>query len=412
MFAARIPVRASSARNGILRAARNTRRYQSTQASEASSSHFASGVAGGVAGAGLLYGIYLMTPTGKMARKINAAARETDKKYQQVAATIKSKTPTTDEAIDNVKQFCYSYVVWVPGGRQYVDTAFNDLAAIRESHSDDVDKIVNETYGEFRGIASSGLSLESATKAYDALANLVKKIADLSVSAADQILDRHPQLNDKVGEPIRQLKEMGAQYGPDAKKVVDETWSQVNDVLASGFSTESADKVRKIVEERTEQVRKIGNDLWDKSLEQAKPYLDKSPRLKELVTENSDLLRQGNVTGLFQQIKKLGEGGDMGKLEDYVKQAVDKAKATASKAAPKGTGESLGALGQFLSSASGDAGRKLQDNIGVLSEVASKHSEEGKKLLEETKDDLQKLLAEKAKKAQKIAESAKRDAKD
>jgi len=238
MFAARIPVRASSARNGIIRAARNTRRYQSTQAGGASggadSSHFASGVAGGVAGAGLLYGIYLMTPTGKMARKINATAREADKKYQQVAATIKEKTPTTDQAIDNVKQFCYSYVVWVPGGRQYVDTAFNDLAAIRESHSDEVDKIVSETYGEFQGIARTGLSLESATKAYDALANLAKKIADLSVSAADQILERHPQLNDNVGEPIRQLKEMGAQYGPDAKKVVDETWSQVNDVLPAG----------------------------------------------------------------------------------------------------------------------------------------------------------------------------------
>ncbi len=416
MFAARIPVRAASARNGVIRAARNTRRYQSTQAGGASgaadSSHFASGVAGGVAGAGLLYGIYLMTPTGKMTRKINAAVRETDKKYQQVAATIKDKTPSTDEAIGKVREFCYSYVAWVPGGRQYVDTAFNDLAAVRESHGDEVDKIVNETYGEFQGIARTGLSFESATKAYDALANLAKKIADLSVSAGDQILERHPQLNDKVGEPIRQLKDMGAQYGPDAKKVVDETWSQVNDVLASGFSIESADKVRKIVEERTEQVRKLGNDVWDKGLEQAKPYLDKSPTLKKLVTENTDLLRQGNVTELFKQIKTLGEGGDSSKLEEYVKQAVEKAKQTASKAAPKGSGESLGALGQFLSSASGDAGRKLQDNIGVLSEIASKHSEEGKKLLEETKDDLQKLLAEKAKKAQKIAESAKREAKD
>jgi ABC-type transporter Mla subunit MlaD len=366
-----------------------------------------------LAGAGLLYGIYLMTPTGKMARKINAAARETDKKYQQVAATIKDKTPTTDEAVDKLKQFCYSYVAWVPGGRQYVDTAFNDLAAIRESHSDEVDKIVSETYREFQDIARTGLSLESASKAYDALANLAKKIASLSGSAADQILERHPQLNDKVGEPIKQLKQMGAQYGPDAKKLVDETWSQVSDVMASGFSVESADKVRKIVEERTQQIRKIGDDLWEKSLEQAKPYLDKSPRLKELVTGNSDLLKQGNVTGLFKQIKSLGEGGDMGKLEAYVKETVDKAKAAGSKVESKAKGSStFGALSQFLGSASDDAGRKLQDNIGVLSEVVSKHSEEGKELLEETKEDLRKLLAEKAKKAQKIADSAKRESKE
>jgi hypothetical protein len=383
------------------------RRFQSSQAGATGSSHFASGVAGGVAGAGLLYGIYLMTPTGKMARKINAAARETDRKYQEAAATIRDKTPTTDEAVNKLKQFCYSYVAWVPGGRQYVDTAFNDLAAIRESHGEEVDQIVSETYREFQGIASTGLSFESASKAYDAIANLAKKIANLSGSAADQILERHPQLNDKVGGPIKQLKDMGAQYGPEAKKLVDQTWTQVNDVMSSGFSVENADKVRKIVEERTQQIRKIGDDLWDKGLEQAKPYLDKSPRLKELVTGNQDILKNENVTGLFQQIKSLGEGGDMGKLEDYVKQTVDKAKDKGSKATGGGAG--FGALSQLLGSVSDDAGRKLQDNIGLLSEVASKHSSEGKELAEETKNDLRKLLEEKAKKAQKIAESAKKD---
>jgi ABC-type transporter Mla subunit MlaD len=366
-------------------------------------------VAGGVVGAGLLYGIYSMTPTGKMARKINAAARETDKKYQQVAATIKDKAPTTDEAVDKLKQFCYSYVAWVPGGRQYVDAAFNDLAAIRESHGDEVDKIVSETYREFQDIARTGLSLESASKAYDALANLAKKLASLSGRAADQILERHPQLNDKVGEPIKQLKQMGAQYGPEARKLADETWAQVNDVMASGFSTESANKVRKIVEERTQQIRKIGDDLWEKGLEQAKPYLDKNPKLNELLSGNRDVLKQGNVTGLFEQIRSLGEGGDMGKLEAFVKQAVDKAQAAGSKASGSGStgGSSFAGLGQFLGTASDDAGRKLQENLGVLTEAVSKHSAESQELLEETKEDLRKLLAEKAKKAQQIVDKAK-----
>jgi hypothetical protein len=408
MFAARFPTRAvPGARSRLTRATRQARRFQSTQAGSGSS-HFAAGVAGGVAGAGLLYGAYLLTPTGKMMRKVNAAARETDKQYQQVAASIKDKTPTTDEAVDKIKHFCYSYVSWVPGGRQYVDTAFDDLAAIRESHGEEVDKIVSDTYREFQDIARAGLSLEAASKAYDALARIAKKIASLSGKTADQILERHPQLNDKVGEPIRQLKQMGAQYGPEARKLADETWSQVGDVMAGGFSAENADKVRKIVEERTQQIRRIGDDLWDKGLEQAKPYLDKSPRLKELVTGNSDLLKQGNVAGLFKQIKDLGEGGDLGKLEDYVRQTVDKAKAAGSKAAGSKAGGSggLGALSRLLGSAD-DAGRKLQDNIGVLTEVAAKHSSESKELLEETKDDLGKLLEDKAKKAKKIVDSAK-----
>jgi cell division septum initiation protein DivIVA len=364
-----------------------------------------SGVAGGVAGAGLLYGIYLMTPAGKAARKVNAAAKEIDNRYQQVAATIKDKTPTTDEAVDKLRQFCYSYVAWVPGGRQYVDSAFNDLEAVRKEHSDEVDKIVSETYKDFQDVASSGLSFESMSKAYDALANLAAKIASLSGSAADQLLERHPQLNDKVGEPIRQLKQMGKDYGPEARKLVDETWSQVNDALSSGFSVETADKVRKIVEERTEQVRKIGDDLWNKGLEQAKPYLDKNPRVKELIEENQDALKQGNVMALFGQLKKLGEGGDMDKLEDYVKQTVDKAKSTGAKAV--GGSSSFAALAKVFGTSSDEAGRMIQENVGLLTEVANKHASEGKELLEETRDDLKKLLEEKANKARKIADKAK-----
>jgi hypothetical protein len=199
---------------------------------------------------------------------------------------------------------------------------------------------------------------------------------------------------------------MGAQYGPEAKKLVDETWGQVNDVMASGFSAESAEKVRKIVQERTEQIRRIGDELWEKGLEQAQPYLDKNPRLKELITGNRDLLKQGNVAALFKQLKSLSEGGDAGKVEDYVKQAVDKAKSAGTKATGGNSG--LGALGQFLGTASGDAGRKLQDNIGLLTEVVDKHASEGKELLEETKEDLRKLLAEKAKKAQSIVDRAKK----
>jgi hypothetical protein len=370
-----------------------------------------SGIVGGAAGASLLYGIYLMTPSGKMVRKINAAARETDKKYQQVAATIKDKTPTTDEAVNKIKEVCYSYVAWVPGGRQYVDTAFKDFDAIRESHGEEVDKIVSETYREFQGIVSSGLSLEALSKTYDALTNLAKKLANLSGSAADQILERHPQLKDKVGGPIEQMKQMGAQYGPEAKKMVDETWSQINDVMASGFSADSAEKIRKLIDDRMQQLRRIGDDMWEKGLQQVKPYLDKNPRVKELVESNRDILKEGNAMDLFKQLKSLGESGDTGKLEDYVKQTVDKAKSSGksmkgSAAAVAGGSGGFSALGQFLGATSGGSGGGLQQNIELLTEVMDKHADEGKQLLEETKEDLKKVLQEKASKARKIVESA------
>lgn len=345
-----------------------------------------------------------------MARKINTAAREADQKYREAAATIKDKTPTTDAAIEKIKDFCYTYVAWVPGGRQFVDSAFDDLDSIRESHGKEVDGIVSETYQEFQEIARGGLSLESATKAYDALGKLAKKIAHLSGSASDTILERHPQLNDKLGQPIRQLQRMGAQYGPEAKRLADETWKQVNDVLSSGFSAEGAEKVRKIVEERTQQIRKAGDAFWDKSLEQARPYLDKSPRLKELVTDNKDLLKNGDVSGLFKKLKSLGDGADADQVEEYVKETLDKAKEKGAQATGGSTSTGLAALSQFFegSSSVDDAGRKLQDHVSVLSKAINEHGEDGKALLEETKDELRKLLGEKAKRAQQILDEAKR----
>ncbi|KAH6629898.1 hypothetical protein B0J18DRAFT_85016 [Chaetomium sp. MPI-SDFR-AT-0129] len=393
-----------------------SRRFQSSQSQSGNasgsqgSSHLASGLAGGLVAGGLLYGIYNFSPSGRMARKINTAAREADKKYREAAATIKDKTPTTDAAIAKIKEFCYTYVAWVPGGRQFVDSAFDDLDSIRENHGKEVDGIVSETYQEFQEIARGGLSLESATKAYDALGKLAKKIARLSGSASDTILERHPQLNDKLGEPIRQLQQMGTQYGPEAKKLADETWKQVNDVLSSGFSAEGAEKVRKIVEERTQQIRKAGNTFWDKSLEQARPYLDKSPRLKQLVTDNQDLLKNGDVSGLFKKLKGLGEGADAGQIEEYVKEALDKAKKKGAQATGGSASTGLSALSQFFegSSSADDAGRKLQDHVSVLSKVINEHGDDGKALLEETKEELRKLLEEKAKRAQKILDEAKR----
>ncbi|KXX81846.1 hypothetical protein MMYC01_201818 [Madurella mycetomatis] len=404
---------------GVARSARLLRRHPrsaqscfqstSTTTGTANSSHFMSGAAGGIAGASLLYGIYLMTPSGKMARKLNAAAREADKRYQQATTTIKEKAPDTDEAVNKIKEFCYSYVAWVPGGRQYVDAAFNDFAAIRESHSEEVDKIVSETYREFQDIARAGLSIEAASKAYDALTNLAKKLASLSGAAADQILERHPQLKEKVGGPIDQIQRLGAQYGPEARELVDNTWSQINDIMASGFSSESAEKVRRLLDDRTQQLHRIGDGLWEKGLEQAKPYLDKSPRLRELVTSNQDILKESNFTDLFKQIRSLGEGGDTSELEDYVKQAIDKAKSAGEQGSPAAVGvgsSSISALGQFLGASSNDTGRKLRENIDLLTEVVDKHSAEGKELLEETKDDLRAVLQEKANKARKIVDNA------
>jgi len=418
MMSARPITRAASRAPRTLRTSRlPQRRLQSTTTSNASQStnsqsHFASGVAGGVVGAALLFGAYSFTPSGRAASKINKAAKEANKKYQQAATTLQKNTPSTDDAINAVKNFCYSYVAWVPGGRQYVDAAFKDLESIREKNGDDVDNIVKETYAKFQDIAKSGLSMESASKAYDALAELAQKLGKLAGSAADQILENHPQLKEKVGGPISQLKQMGEEYGPEAKKMVDETWDQVSDVLKGGFSAQNVDKVRKLVEEKTQQLKKFGEQAWQKGLEQAKPYLDKSPKIKELVMNNQDILKRGNATELFKKVKEAAEKGDAGNLEEYVKQAVDKAKSAGGKASSSimGSGGMAGLTQLLGGSSSQEMSSEIKKHVELLGKLVNDHSSEGKKLIEETRNDLKRLLEDKAKKAQGIVDSASKDA--
>ena len=379
-------------------------RLQSTTASTSSSSqsHLASGVAGGLVGAILFYGIYTFTPAGRTASTINKAAVEANKQYKAAAAKLQEATPEPSQAIKYIKDLAYSYVGWVPGGRGFVDAAFKDVEVVQEKHKDEVNKIINDGYKQFQELSKGGLSMQTATKAYETLADLAKKIADLSADALGDIADNHPQIKEKLGGNVDKLKSLGEQYGPDAKKQVDETWRQVKDIFAGGFSAANISKAKELIDEKVSQVQKLGDEAWSKGLEAAKPMLDNSPKVKELIEKNADALKQGNVKELFDKAKAAVDSGDLGDLEKYVKGAADKAQSKGQEvAADWGLDKYFKAL-----PAGGDILSKLQQ----LSKVASEHKQDGEKLMNETVDELKELLEKKSKKAQDIVDSAKKDA--
>lgn len=386
------------------RAPLRQRRFQSTTTSpnaSSSSSHLAAGVAGGIAATATLYTIYTFTPSGKMASTINKTAKAANDKYQEASAKLQQSTPDADKAIEYIKNFCYSYVAWVPGGREYVDLAFKDLDTVRDNHKDEVNKIVSDAYGQFQSLAKQGLSMETASKAYQILADVSQKLASLAGDAASDILDNHPQLKEKFGGSIEQLKEMGEQYGPEAKEQVDRTWQQVKDVLAGGLTAANLDKARKIVQEKVEQVQQLGDKAWQKGMEQAKPYLDKNPKVKELIEKNADALKKGNAKELFEQAKKAVDEGNLGGLEDYVSKAVDKAKSKA--------GSVSGGLEKYFDMI--PSGGEVLSKIKQLKEVAETRKDEGEKLLKETMEEIQKVLEKKSDKAKEILDKAKEDSK-
>lgn len=343
-----------------------------------------------------------MTPSGRISSKINSATKDLNDKYKEAAKKLQQSTPDADQAVDYIKQLCYSYVGWIPGGRSYVDTAFKDYYTVREKHQDEINEIVNDAYKQFQDVTKSDLSLASATKVYEILADVSQKIAGLAGDAIGDILDNHPKLKEQVGGSVDQLKQMGENYGPDAKKKVDETWKQAKEIAAGGFSAANIDKLRKLIEEKVEDLKKFGDEAWKKALEQGKPYLDKNPKVKKLIEENADALKQGNVKGLFEQAKGAVDSDKFEDFEKYVKESVDKAKS-------KGSSFAGGKFDQLFEMI--PQGKEIIPKLQHLSEVAKSHSEDGEKLFKETMSELKKLLDDKSKKAQKIVDDAKKDAK-
>jgi cell division septum initiation protein DivIVA len=378
-------------------------RFASTEAPK-QSSHLITGIASGTAVAIVSYGIYTFTPAGRVQSQINKAAYDANKAYKEATKKLQDSTPDTKQAIDYVKDKAYAYAAFVPGGRKYVDIAFKDLETLREGHGEEVDKIVSETYGQVQKASKSGLSTQTVTDILAALRDMSTKLGSVAADGFSDLVDNHPELKEKVGPGFDQLKSMGQNLGPEAKKQVDQTWDQVKEVLQGGLSFASVSKVKSLIEEKTKEIQKLGEKAWDEGLNQAKSQLDKNPKIKQLVEDNADALKQGNVTELFKKVKDSVQSGNMDDLQSYISSSVEKAKKSAS-----GGGGSFGGFEQYLNKIPGAS--EIMPKLSVLSSLAGNKSEEAEKLLKETMEKLHQVVSQQSKKAEELAGNAKDEAK-
>ncbi len=258
-----------------------------------------------------------------------------------------------------------------------------------------MDDIVNNAYKELKEATKSGLSLETATKTWEVLEKAMKQLGELASDSAGEILDNHPQLKEKVGGNLDQLKTMADSYGPEAKQQLDETYQQIKDVIKGGVSVDTANKIKQVIEEKTEKVKQLGDQAWKKALEQAAPYLDKNPRAKELIEQNADALKQGNIKEVFDKVRDAVTSGKLEGLNDYVKQATEKAKKS-------GLGQSIEQYAKMI-----PGGSEILPKLQKLQEVAKNKSGDAEKILKETYKDVQDILEKKIKELEGLAEEAK-----
>lgn len=375
-------------------------RFQSTESATSGNSgagsHAAIGAVSGAAAA-LTVGYIFYRQSG--AAEIVSATKTTKSYVNSATQKLKEQTPEPNEALEWLRNMAQSYAAFIPGAKGYVDSAVNDLDAIRAKHGDEVDKIIREAYEEMRSVLGNGdVSLVTAHKTWDVIIKHMSRIGDLAGDASQQIMDNHPALKEKVGGNIDKLKEYGDKYGPEAKKEVDRTWQQISDVIKTGVSAANIEKIKSIVQEKVDKLKKLGDEAWDKGMEQAKPYLDKNPEVKKLVEENADALKGGNVQDLYERVKSAVEKGDTGDLESYVKSAAKKAKDSG-----------LGDYEQYLNKIPG--GDQILPKLSQLQEVAQKHGDEAQNLLKDAVSEISAILKKKGDEAAKLANKAKEDSK-
>ncbi|KAF3003742.1 hypothetical protein E8E13_009531 [Curvularia kusanoi] len=384
-------------------------RFQSTDSAARDSATGSPALVGALSGAAAAVTVGYIFYRQSGAHEVVQASKKTKEYVNATTQKIKENTPEPNEALEWLRNAAQSYAAFIPGAKGYVDAAFNDLDAVRAKHGDEVDAIVREAYGELRDVLKGGdISVFTAQKAWQVLVKHLGRIADLSGDAAQQIMDNHPKLKEKVGGNLDTLKQLGDQYGPEAKKEVDRTWEQISDIIKTGVNPANIEKIKSVVQEKVEKIKQLGDKAWEKGMEQAKPYLEKNPQVKKLIEENKDALKTGNVQELYERVKTAVEKGDTGDLEKYVKDAASQAK---DKAQQYGFDvDSVQKYAeQYMNKIPG--GGEILPKLQQLQEAASKHGDEAQKIFKDAMSEVTEVLKKHGEKAQNLAKEAKDDTK-
>lgn len=371
-------------------------------------SHVTSALIGGISSGSLvLLGVYSWYHYSGTKSLIDIA-HETQGRFQGITSQLKDTAPEPNEALQWLRQTAKSYAVFIPGAGRYIDSAFNDLDAIHKKHGKEVDKIVQEAYGELRDIAQDGISVTSARKAWNILQKHLKRIGDLAADSAQEILNNHPGLKKKFGGSFDQLKQLGNSYGPKAKKQVDQVWDEINNILKGGVNAESIDKIQSVVQDRIKAVQKFRDRAWKEGMEQAKPYLDKSPQARELLEKNANALKKGNAGELFEQVRQSVQSGDLDSIERYVQSAVKRqTEQSSDDGAEEGGEQSIGSL-----PGAGNVVSTLSQKMHQIHQITrSEHGQDAKQIAKDTADEIEQILNRRLSEAQRLIENAEKKTK-
>lgn len=230
---------------------------------------------------------------------------------------------------------------------------------------------MSATYNEVWEVVEKGGD-NTAQKVTDILTRRAKELKDVSVDAGEQILEDYPQVKEKLGGAFTEISGWADQYGPEAKKQAKEVYAEIQKILEAGVSVEGLTRAKKLVDQKSEEVKKLGKKAADESYQkgekQVKEALEKYPEVKKVLEQYKDKLTGGGVSvaaipAIFKQITNLKGSGEENadKLKSVIEKALQKGKDKAQGSSSELVSETVQMAEKYISAFPG--GKKVSNQL-------------------------------------------------
>lgn len=280
--------------------------------------------------------------------------RSTMETVEKAKETVKQnlpEAPAPKQALKYIRNGAKSYANFLPGEtKEKMDSAFDHLEDLASGpRAEEVQSLVNETYSELRKIFSEGgFDAHTAERVKDVLEDKGKRLRRLMGDVGQQLLDKTPGLQDALrksgaGDVLNDMTSIAKEAGPEATKVVQEMYKELEQLFEGSNLTGAATDPTKIykavtiIRDKSENVQRLGRkaaeQAWDEAyadiISNKDGLLDMLPEdVKRFLDENAEALKRtalesGGVGGVYEVVGVIrrnaqdpGEGAK--KLKTYV----------------------------------------------------------------------------------------------
>ncbi|KAF2724820.1 hypothetical protein K431DRAFT_190715, partial [Polychaeton citri CBS 116435] len=165
------------------------------------------GLVGCAAGAAILLGVciwYDFSGVKSAIMTARAAKLCVDNLTDEIIASLKAGTYSTDEALDMLRRTTLAYASTIPEGTACVERVFREIDLVRKQRGPEVEKVMQSAYSE---LTTAGKANASVDEMKLLVVKQLIKLSSFATNAIQDIVARNPRLRPFRDHAIKSLKQ-------------------------------------------------------------------------------------------------------------------------------------------------------------------------------------------------------------